>query len=112
MLDLTVFVHNGVDGVVVAGAVDQGGTLICATAAGCEAQYHDHSQKQSKNLLHVVFLLLLFMGSFYQTSIGTTSREGGYFSIKFYQYPPVGVVIGYRSHYNSENVRRAIIWKA
>ena len=45
MLDLTVLVHNGVDGVIVAGAVDQGGTLLCATAAGCEAQNHDHSQK-------------------------------------------------------------------
>ena len=59
MLDLTVLIHNGVDGVVVAGAVDQGGTLICA-AAGCKAQNHDGSQQKCKKFLHFGFRPFIF----------------------------------------------------
>ena len=65
MLDLTVLVHNGVDGIIVAGAVDQCGTLVAAAgAAGCETQNHDGSQQKHNKFLHYSFPFYYVMGRF------------------------------------------------
>ena len=90
VLDLAVLIHNGVDGVVVAGAIDQGGFLrggcigirrggltlrlgclnsgrglLCA--AGSQAQEHSRAQQESKNLfcIHTFFPFLFRQDNVY-----------------------------------------------
>ena len=52
VLDLAVFVHDGVDGVIVAGAVDQGGLLVLLGAACEHGNNHQGCQKQCQKFLH------------------------------------------------------------
>ena len=53
VLDFAVLVHNGVDGIIVAGAVDQRG-VVCSKGSCCQAENHHHGQHQAKKLFHVV----------------------------------------------------------